>query len=140
MALVWTFYILKHLGFAEFPITIGSSFSPAAITKNAHVFHCFAFFFTTTTLFFSLKVLSGNPRQKAPVSSMFQLSSGFHPLAISLALSHQLSTVSLPTSASSPAIDLLQIPCCFLNDSNQPFGAENPVIPNFSAIRTASLI
>ena len=33
---------LKHRGFADFPITIGCSFPPAALTKNAHVLRCFA--------------------------------------------------------------------------------------------------
>ena len=33
---------LKHRGEADFPITIGISFSPAAFTKNAKVMQIFA--------------------------------------------------------------------------------------------------
>ena len=55
---------LKHRGEADFPITIGISFSPAAFTKNAKVMRIFAFFATLQALFASARVLSGNARKR----------------------------------------------------------------------------
>ena len=53
---------------------------------------------------FSLRVFSGIPRQNLCVSSMFHMFSVFHPLVISLALSFQLSMVSVLTSLASPGL------------------------------------
>ena len=84
------------------------------------------------------KDFSGRPRQKQPVSSMFETSRAFHPVVISLARSFQLSIVSLLTSPTSPATVLLQMLYFFLNFSSRPLEATKLEISNFSAINVAS--
>ena len=76
--------------------------------------------------------------QKLLVSSIFHTSSGFHPRVTSLTHSFQLSTVSLLTSPSSPAVAILCRLYCRLKHCDQPFEAVKPVVPNFSAISKAS--
>ena len=63
---------LKHLGLTDVLITTGSSFSPSAFTKNAHVSCCFACFPPVPFLSLASRVFSGRPPQKHPVSSIFQ--------------------------------------------------------------------
>lgn len=113
LGLLISFKFLKHLGFAYFPMTMGSSFSPAALTKNAHVLFCLGCFPPLQRRPFSFRLVSGNPRQKLPVSSIFHTSSGFHPRVISLTCSFQLSIVSSFTSPSSPAMVMWCRLCCF---------------------------
>ena len=55
---------LKHHGEADFPVTIGIYFSPAAFTKNAKVMRIFDFFPPLQAFFASARVLSGNARKK----------------------------------------------------------------------------
>ena len=114
-------------------MTMGSSFSPVALTKNAHVFLCLACFPPLQHRPFSFRLVSGKPRQKLPVSSTFHPSSGFHPRVMSLTHSFQLSIVSSFTSPSSPAMSMWCRLCCFLNDSSHPLEAAKPLMLILSA-------
>ena len=118
---------LKHLGLTDMPITTGSSFSPSAFTKNAYVSRCYAFFTPVHRLPLAPRIFSGRPRQKHPVSSMFQTSRAFHPVVISLARSFQLSIVSLLTSPASPATVLLHMLYFCLNFSSQPLDNDGSI-------------
>jgi len=82
---------LKHLGFSDFLITMGSSFSPAAL-RNLNTYMC------SPVLIFSHQCSNLPSRKdknrKQPVSSMFQIFSGFQPPVSNLDLCFQFSRAS----------------------------------------------
>ena len=102
-------------------MTIGFSFLPLAVTKNATVIRILLFFPPLQALPLSPNPLSGKALQNMPVSSMFQISSFSNPSTSSGNRSFHESTVLSLTSPDSP----LTVACLMLylafHFPNQPF-------------------
>lgn len=122
----FNYKLLNYPRLTDMPITTGSSFSPSAFTKNAHVIHCFPFSPPVHRLPLASRVLSGRPRQKQPLSFRFQTSQAFHPLGFPCAL--------VPSSHSTV---LLQILYFCLTFSHQPLEVTKLEISNVAAINIA---
>ena len=116
--------LLKHLGEVAFPITVGTSFPPAALTINAKVIHCFAFSPPPplALLFSSSSVLSGRTRKKQAVSSSFHIFSRAYRCTRVGSRSIQASTISSWTSRASPSTTRCTMLCLCLKLCNQPVG------------------
>ena len=114
---------LKHLGFADFPMMIGLSFPPLALTKRAHVRRSLDLFPPVQLRDLSARDLLGRALKNWPVSSIFQMFSGDHPCKISGSLSLHDSTISSLTPPASPDMHLALMPFLFLNRSSHPFEA-----------------
>ena len=73
----FVFYLacfLKHLGLTLLPKMAGGSFSPRALTISNTVILCLAYVPPLLLPFDTESDLSGNARQKSPVSSAFTTS------------------------------------------------------------------
>lgn len=116
---------LKHLGLADLPMMIGFSFPPLALTKNAHVSLSFDFLPPVQIWETSVSDLFGSTLKNWPVSSIFQISQGYHPCKISGILSCHKLTVSSLTSPDSHEINFAFMPVFFLKRSSHPFEALN---------------
>ena len=114
---------LKHLGFADFPMMIGLSFPPLALTKRAHVRRSLDLFPPVQLRDLSARDLLGRALKNWPVLSIIQMFSGDHPCKISGSLSLHDSAVSSLTPPASPDMHLALMPFLFLNRSSHPFEA-----------------